>query len=83
MSPSLHAATVDCGDPGTPTMGSRLVMGTVGGAVVNYSCDPGCVLRGASQRVCLDIGRWSRSLPVCEGVSFLPDHVTLENGIST
>ena len=39
------------------------------GAVIIYTCDPGHVLLGGSERVCGPQGRWSGQLPVCANTS--------------
>ncbi len=36
--------------------------------VATHSCNPGFRLDGSDTRVCLDIGRWSGLIPVCEGI---------------
>ena len=66
----FHAVAAECGDPGTPAMGSRMLTGTTQGNTVDYGCQlAGYVLRGNSRRTCQESGRWSGNLPVCESKS--------------
>ena len=61
------SAAAECGDPGTPAMGGRMLTGTTEGSTVDYSCQfEGYVLRGNVRRTCQQSGRWSGNLPVCE-----------------
>ena len=57
---------VDCGDPGTPQNGRRVLLSTTFGSQVTYSCIVGYDLQGVGTRVCLGSGLWSGSLPTCE-----------------
>ena len=59
---------MDCGDPGTPTFGSHdALLRTTYEATVSYFCQPGYLLRGGPERLCLDNGQWSGYLPTCIG----------------
>ena len=58
----VHHPGVDCGDPGTPRNGRRLLTGSV----VKYYCNSGYRLVGSWQRKCQSNGKWSRSLPSCK-----------------
>ncbi|KAK6179269.1 hypothetical protein SNE40_011671 [Patella caerulea] len=42
---------------------------SLNGLTVNYRCDEGYTLNGASQRMCQDDGRWSLGDPFCEIIS--------------
>ena len=70
----LHNNTanrVNCGDPGTPANGRRLLSSTLEGSVVRYFCSRGFELEGDQQRTCQSNGQWSGSLPVCRRISML------------
>ena len=57
---------VDCGDPGTPRYGARSTLShTTYSATVTYSCKTGYLLSGDLERICLDNGEWSGTLPTC------------------
>ena len=56
---------VICGDPGTPGNGSTSVISDTVGSVANHTCNEGFTLEGASERMCLQNGSWSDSLPTC------------------
>ena len=58
---------MDCGDPGTPTNGSRLLADTVYKSQVSYLCSHGFSLTGSQNRSCLSTGQWSNALPSCTG----------------
>ena len=60
---------VDCGDPGRPTNGDRVLSDTSLGSQVLYICNPGFELSGSLRRVCETTGSWSSSLPTCTGMS--------------
>lgn len=57
---------IDCGDPGTPTNGTRNITGTTLFSTVQYSCDDGYILIGSSVRECLGNESWSGIAPECE-----------------
>ena len=57
---------IDCGDPGTPTNGTRNITGTTLFSIVQYSCDDGYILIGSSVRECLSNESWSGVAPECE-----------------
>lgn len=57
----------DCGDPGRPTNGDRVLSDTSLGSQVLYICNPGFELSGSQRRVCEASSSWSGSLPVCTG----------------
>ena len=66
----FNTVPAECGDPGTPAMGSRMLTGTTQGSTVDYSCQsPGYVLRGNSRKTCQQNGQWSGDSPVCESKS--------------
>nr|XP_015204236.1 PREDICTED: CUB and sushi domain-containing protein 2 isoform X1 [Lepisosteus oculatus] len=58
-----------CGDPGVPVRGIRLGEEFSAGSVVRFSCEPGYVLRGSSERTCLANVTWSGTQPECHVVS--------------
>ena len=57
----------DCGDPGRPRNGDRVLSDTSFGSQVLYICNPGFEISGSHRRVCEASGTWSNSLPVCTG----------------
>ena len=57
---------VDCGDPGTPNNGARVLTGTRSMSTVRYSCEDGYSLVGSSIRECLNNESWSGVIPECE-----------------
>lgn len=59
-------APVNCGDPGVPENGWRLVRGTTEPSTVEYSCVEGYALNGTSERTCTSTGEWSGALPSCQ-----------------
>lgn len=61
-----------CGDPGIPSHGIGLGDDFDVGSVVRFSCEPGYVLRGSSERTCQANGSWSGTQPECEGTSSNP-----------
>ncbi|KXJ15217.1 Sushi, von Willebrand factor type A, EGF and pentraxin domain-containing protein 1 [Exaiptasia diaphana] len=55
---------MSCGDPGKPlNFGYRTGNEFWAGNMVFYTCDPGYYLLGASNRLCLENGAWSNSIP--------------------
>lgn len=56
-----------CGDPGVPVHGIRLGEQFSVGSVVRFSCEPGYVLKGSSERSCLANGSWVGIQPECHG----------------
>ncbi|XP_070553577.1 sushi domain-containing protein 2-like [Ptychodera flava] len=57
---------MSCGDPGTPTNGSRTVSKYVEGGVAVFSCDVGFNLAGSTESICLEDGTWNVELPKCQ-----------------
>ena len=57
----------DCGDPGRPRNGDRVLSDTSLGSQVLYICNPGFEITGSQRRVCETSSSWSNSLPVCTG----------------
>ncbi len=62
----IYIAPVNCGDPGIPANGWRLVHGTTEPSTVEYSCVEGYALNGTSERTCMSSGEWSDALPQCQ-----------------
>ncbi|XP_026144649.1 CUB and sushi domain-containing protein 2 [Carassius auratus] len=58
-----------CGDPGVPVHGIRLGEEFTVGSIVRFSCEPGYVLKGSSERTCLANGSWVGIQPECHVVS--------------
>uniref|UniRef100_A0A671RXC0 CUB and sushi domain-containing protein 1-like n=1 Tax=Sinocyclocheilus anshuiensis TaxID=1608454 RepID=A0A671RXC0_9TELE len=58
-----------CGDPGVPVHGIRLGEEFSVGSIVRFSCEPGYVLKGSSERTCLANGSWVGIQPECHVVS--------------
>ncbi|AWP21874.1 putative CUB and sushi domain-containing protein 2 [Scophthalmus maximus] len=58
-----------CGDPGVPVHGIRLGEEFTVGSVVRFSCEPGYMLRGSSERTCLANGTWMGTQPECHVIS--------------
>lgn len=69
----------NCGDPGTPVNGRRVLGTTFQGDIVRYFCSQGFQLEGDQQRVCQRNGQWSGRLPICRRVS--KTHVTISINI--
>ena len=57
---------VNCGDPGTPTDGTRAVSTFTFPNTVTYTCNEGFNLIGNRSRRCLSAGQWSGGLPTCQ-----------------
>uniref|UniRef100_A0A8B9RZV4 CUB and Sushi multiple domains 2 n=1 Tax=Accipiter nisus TaxID=211598 RepID=A0A8B9RZV4_9AVES len=57
-----------CGDPGIPSHGIGLGDDFDVGSVVRFSCEPGYMLRGSSERTCQANGSWSGTQPECEAI---------------
>lgn len=56
---------IRCGDPGTPDNGRTTVTNDTVGSTAIHFCNQGHILDGVSQRVCLENGSWSDTLPTC------------------
>ena len=55
-----------CGNPGQVAHSVRTVVGQSVGQTVTFKCKPGFRMSGSSKRKCLQVGRWSNSLPTCK-----------------
>ena len=66
---------IDCGDPGTPSNGSRTGDVFTFGGTVRYRCNHGYRLSGSSNRTCEASGRWSGNKTDCKGrtMQFISD----------
>ena len=60
---------IDCGDPGTPSSGSRAGTVFTFGGTVRYRCNQGYKLSGSSISTCGESGRWSGNKAECKGRS--------------
>ncbi|XP_003391963.3 PREDICTED: CUB and sushi domain-containing protein 1-like, partial [Amphimedon queenslandica] len=60
---------VSCGDPGTPTNGTRNGTVFTFNSTVLYSCDTGYTITGAPFLTCLSNGSWNASVPSCDIVN--------------
>ncbi|XP_051775015.1 CUB and sushi domain-containing protein 1 [Erpetoichthys calabaricus] len=58
-----------CGDPGVPSHGIRLGDEFSVASTVRFSCEPGYLLRGSSERTCQANGSWTGIQPECHVVS--------------
>ena len=70
-----YCILVDCGDPGTPTNGGRVLMpDTREGSTVTYNCNEGYRLEGPITRECVlptdGIPEWTETIPQCICKSF-------------
>ncbi|XP_020892058.2 CUB and sushi domain-containing protein 1 isoform X2 [Exaiptasia diaphana] len=75
---TIQVSLMSCGDPGKPLNGYRTGNKFWAGNMVFYTCDPGYYLVGPSNRLCLENGAWSNSMPSC--LRLCPEMVSLENG---
>lgn len=70
--PIFLLTAITCGHPGNPahgmTNGSEFNLNDV----VNFTCNTGYLLQGASRAQCRSNGQWSSPLPNCRGKKFLP-----------
>ena len=57
---------VNCGDPGTPTNGTRTGTTFTFPNTVTYTCNVGFKLVGNRRRHCLSTGQWSGVLSACQ-----------------
>ena len=61
------STAITCGHPGNPahglTNGSEFNLNDM----VNFTCNPGYLLQGASRAQCRSNGQWSSPLPTCRG----------------
>ncbi|XP_028518807.1 uncharacterized protein LOC110251682 [Exaiptasia diaphana] len=62
---TIQVSLMSCGDPGKPLNGYRTGNEFWAGNMVVYTCDPGYYLVGPSNRLCLENGAWSDSIPSC------------------
>ena len=58
-------AVVNCGDPGIPNNGNRIITTLTVGSTVVFTCDSGYKLSGATTTRCENTGQWSAPLPTC------------------
>ena len=58
---------MDCGDPGTPSNGSRNGSVFTFGGTVRYECSEGYRLSGSIIRKCQATAKWSGDQAVCKG----------------
>lgn len=65
---SHSVAAVSCGDPGTPTHGSRKGSDFTFQQTVHFSCADGYILYGPDSRVCKSSAVWSGRVPKCQPV---------------
>ncbi|XP_019850127.1 PREDICTED: CUB and sushi domain-containing protein 3-like [Amphimedon queenslandica] len=65
VGPICRANRANCGDPGTPVNGRRVLGTTLEGDTVRYFCRQGFELVGNRERVCQSNGQWSGQLPLC------------------
>ncbi|XP_077127218.1 CUB and sushi domain-containing protein 3 isoform X7 [Ranitomeya variabilis] len=57
-----------CGDPGSPTHGSREGTEFRTKNTMRFSCEVGYVLHGSEERTCLSNGSWTGRQPECKAV---------------
>lgn len=71
---SCLPTAITCGHPGNPangrTNGSEFNLNDV----VNFTCNTGYLLHGASRAQCRMNGQWSNPLPLCKGKKISPTH---------
>lgn len=68
----LQCIPVECPYPDQPLHGNLNYENTQYNSTVNYTCDEGYILTGASSAVCLINGRWSAPEPLCKPVTCGP-----------
>ena len=59
-------ASVNCGDPGSPTNGQKHGSGHWAGESVSFICNAEYILTGPASRMCLPSGKWSEIQPSCK-----------------
>ena len=72
----VFVTVIACGDPGTPSNGSRTGSVFTFGGTVRYRCNQGYKLSGSSNRTCEPSGRWSGNKAVCKGRSIIENCVS-------
>lgn len=63
-------AALACEDPGVPDNGDRLLSSLLMGSVVNFTCNTGFTLSGATSITCVSDAsgsQWSAPIPICVG----------------
>nr|XP_054772108.1 sushi, von Willebrand factor type A, EGF and pentraxin domain-containing protein 1-like [Lytechinus pictus] len=72
---SVTNSTTVCGDPGTPYRGYRpdeISAPFLTGESIEFSCDEGYELAGASKVVCQPDGTWNETIPTCDAIECGP-----------
>ena len=64
-----NCTIINCGDPGTPTNGTRNGTVFTFNSIVLYSCDTGYNLTGATSLTCLSNSSWDEPVPSCDIVN--------------
>ena len=78
----IFVAVVNCGDPGIPINGNRIITTLTVGSTVVFTCDSGYKLSGATTARCENTGQWSASPPTCTPTGSLNSlEVTLFNSL--
>ncbi|XP_022799707.1 sushi, von Willebrand factor type A, EGF and pentraxin domain-containing protein 1-like [Stylophora pistillata] len=80
VQPTCEAATVNCGNPGSPRNGQKHGSLYWPGESVSFTCMPGYRLSGPSSRICLPSGQWSGVQSSC--LRLCPPLMKLVNGFT-
>ena len=55
-----------CPEPNDPTNGTASWIHRAVGTIITYTCSPGYVLVGASNRTCQENEAWTETAPKCD-----------------
>ncbi|XP_063967900.1 uncharacterized protein LOC129280080 [Lytechinus pictus] len=72
---SVTNSTTVCGDPGTPYRGYRadeISASFLPGESIEFSCNEGYEIAGASKVVCQPDGTWNETIPTCNAIECGP-----------